>query len=1232
MFRFFRSFAVLLPIGLSLGATPAQAQATITLATGFEVPCGVAVDASGNVFAIASATNEVKEIEAVDGIIPASPVIRDLGSGFSLPCGIAVDGSGNVFLADTGNNLIKEIVAVDGSIPDSPTINTLAGGFGFNLPGLVALDSSGNLFVGDNSSHALYELPAAGGYSAVNTVGSGFTSPGGVAIDASGNVFVADGISGGGIYEIEAVDGSIPATPVIRTLATGFNFPSDIKVDASGNVYVADTLNRAVKEILAVDGSIPASPAIVTLGSGFGFVLAIALDGQGNVFVGDDTPGAVKEILVPPTATQAVASTSLTQNDAAVAFTPVTGAGGRGPLGYSVSPSLPAGLSLDPATGTITGTATVASPTASYTVTVTDSVSDIGTASFSLTVNGVVLATQAVPTTTLAVNQAAGFTPVTGSGGTAALAYAVAPALPAGLAMAAGTGAVTGTPTVATAATSYTVTVTDANGAAATAGFSLGTLAATAAIGTTALVIDRPAAAFIPVAGSGGSTPLFYAVSPALPAGLGMASATGMITGTPTVISPAARYTVTVTDGNDVGATAGFSLSVGQPTTTTTLTASPNPSSYGQAVGFSATVAGTNGTPTGTVTFAADGAPLAAVALAGSAASYTTAALTVGSHAITATYSGDANFTGSTSSVLGQTVAAVAASDQVYAYQTTIGVTGVPGGDNGHFSNVAVGAVDTVNGHLLVADNANARVQVIDTASLAVVATLGVTGVPGNDNGHFDQPSSVGFDPATGRIFVADLANQRIQIFDAKSLAYLTTLGVTGVPGTDNGHFNLPASAQVNPATHQLYVAELGNHRVQIFDAGTLAYVASLGSAGTPGSDNAHFNQPSDAEFNPTTGQILVADSGNARIQIFDAARLAYVATLGGPGGNPADNGHFTQPNTASFDPASNLVLIADAGRNQRIQALDASSYAYVTTLGTAGSSGAGQDQFAGPLGIAADPAHRRIFVGDSGNDRIQVFATAPQAIFAATLPGARSVELGHPATIFASIVNAGASPLGSCRILLPVTAPAGLVLHYQTTDATTNTLTGTPDTPAAIAGNNGLQSFLVTLAGAEPVAAAAMPFDFTCLGTAPAEVVSGVDTIDLVLATGPVPDVIALAATPTGNGVVAAPVGGAGAFAVASDNVGAGGALIVSVDTGAASLPLAATICPSNPGTGQCLTTPAAAVPLNIAAGATPTFSVFVTASAPIDLAPATARVFVRFKDAAGTIHGATSVAVESK
>ena len=100
-------------------------------------------------------------------------------------------------------------------------------------------------------------------------------------------------------------------------------------------------------------------------------------------------------------------------------------------------------------------------------------------------------------------------------------------------------------------------------------------------------------------------------------------------------------------------------------------------------------------------------------------------------------------------------------------------------------------------------------------------------------------------------------------------------------------------------------------------------------------------------------------------------------------------------------------------------------------------------------------------------------------------------------------------------------------------------------------------------------------------------------------------------------------------AFAVASSNIGATSQIVVSVDTGSVSLPLTATLCQSNPSTGACLATPASSVTLSDASGGAPTFSVFLQATGSVPFAPATNRVFVRFNDPAGGIHGSTSVAV---
>jgi hypothetical protein len=92
-------------------------------------------------------------------------------------------------------------------------------------------------------------------------------------------------------------------------------------------------------------------------------------------------------------------------------------------------------------------------------------------------------------------------------------------------------------------------------------------------------------------------------------------------------------------------------------TTTTTLKSSTNPSPFGTAVQFTATVNTSSGTPTGTVTFFDGLTPLSgAVALSGNTAIYSTSGLALGTHSITAVYSGDSNFATSTSGMLQQTV------------------------------------------------------------------------------------------------------------------------------------------------------------------------------------------------------------------------------------------------------------------------------------------------------------------------------------------------------------------------------------------------------------------------------------------------------------------------------------------------------------------------------------------------------------------------------------------------
>lgn len=97
-------------------------------------------------------------------------------------------------------------------------------------------------------------------------------------------------------------------------------------------------------------------------------------------------------------------------------------------------------------------------------------------------------------------------------------------------------------------------------------------------------------------------------------------------------------------------------IMAGQPTTIT-LTSVPDPSISGQPKTLIAKVSSTAGSfPTGTVAFFDDGIGVGTAVLEAGAASFTTSALAAGSHALTAVYGGDANFSASVSPVVVQTV------------------------------------------------------------------------------------------------------------------------------------------------------------------------------------------------------------------------------------------------------------------------------------------------------------------------------------------------------------------------------------------------------------------------------------------------------------------------------------------------------------------------------------------------------------------------------------------------
>ena len=144
--------------------------------------------------------------------------------------------------------------------------------------------------------------------------------------------------------------------------------------------------------------------------------------------------------------------------------------------------------------------------------------------------------------------------------------------------------------------------------------------------------------------------------------GTGAVNASGIATLATSTLSVGVHNAITAQYGGDASFTgstsSAASQTVNKAASTTSVSAAPNPAVFGQSVTFTATVAASApgaGNPAGTVTFTIDGVNVAQ-SLSGGVATYVTSTLTVGSHAVSATYGGDGNFNGSVASSINQVV------------------------------------------------------------------------------------------------------------------------------------------------------------------------------------------------------------------------------------------------------------------------------------------------------------------------------------------------------------------------------------------------------------------------------------------------------------------------------------------------------------------------------------------------------------------------------------------------
>ncbi len=344
----------------------------------------------------------------------------------------------------------------------------------------------------------------------------------------------------------------------------------------------------------------------------------------------------------------AIATASLPAAQVGVPYsTTLTTSGGTKPYTWTVTGSLPAGLSLNASTGTLSGTPTAITAGASLTFKVTDSGAPAQSATRTLTLV-VSAATLSISSLSLPPGQVGRSytTTLAAAGGTTPYSWSLSGALPAGLSFNTASGVLSGTPSATTAGVALTFKVTDAGTPAQNASRTLTLVIAAATpvltITTTSLPPGHVGTSYsATLAASGGTTPYTWSLVGTLPAGLAFNTTTGVLSGTPTASAAATPLQFTVKDsGSPVQSqTATFTLTINAGAITVSVSPANAALTLTQTLALTAT---TNDTAGVRWTVSPSGGSFSPTSSLSGAKVTFTAAATAGVYTLTATSVSDA--------------------------------------------------------------------------------------------------------------------------------------------------------------------------------------------------------------------------------------------------------------------------------------------------------------------------------------------------------------------------------------------------------------------------------------------------------------------------------------------------------------------------------------------------------------------------------------------------------------
>lgn len=187
----------------------------------------------------------------------------------------------------------------------------------------------------------------------------------------------------------------------------------------------------------------------------------------------------------------------------------------------------------------------------------------------------------------------------------------------------------------------------------------------------------------------------------------------------------------------------------------------------------------------------------------------------------------------------------------------------------------------------------------------------------GHQLDQLNRPSSIARDDATGTLYISDTENHRMMKHLPGPSNGSVVAGGNG-QGTANNQLNFPAGIYFDSKSNSLVIANRGANNIIRWPIGAAMWSLLAGdSSGMSGSSSTLLNGPRSVTFD-SQGNMYVADTGNHRIQLFKVGETAGITIAGVTGKNDSTASLLNNPYSAKLDNQGNLYVVDTD--NQRIQ------------------------------------------------------------------------------------------------------------------------------------------------------------------------------------------------------------------------------------------------------------------------------------------------------------------------